>query len=291
MNPYIRSRAVAPKAAPLLLAALLIGGCAPAPTIPDEAQAARAELARLQSDPVLAPLVPQALTEAEAAVQLAEQDAANDVTAHRVYLARRQIEIARALAEARHAEQEREVLVAQREQARLDARTREADAARTDASVARMEADAARQAAAAAQEQAVSLQREIEAMHAQQTERGLVLTLGDVLFETGKAELKPGAVLDLDRLTDFLRKYPERTALIEGHTDSVGSAEYNQALSQRRADAVRGYLLRRGIETSRVTTSGLGESAPVASNDTDAGRQQNRRVQIIISDTGAGPAM
>jgi outer membrane protein OmpA-like peptidoglycan-associated protein len=247
--------------------------CAPTPEVPDEVIATRAELARLQADASIAPLVSRELADAEAAVQLAEQEAEAGMTAHRVYLAQREIEIARATGEARLAEQEREALVSEREKARLQARTREADAAR-------MEADAARSAAAAAQQ-------EIAALNAQQTERGLVLTLGDVLFETGKADLKAGAVLDLDRLVDFLGRYPERTALVEGHTDSVGGDAFNRSLSQSRAEAVRGYLVRRGVPASRVVATGMGESAPVASNNNEAGRQQNRRVEIIISNGGA----
>jgi outer membrane protein OmpA-like peptidoglycan-associated protein len=260
--------------------AALLAACAQTPETPIEVAATRAELSQLQADAALAPLVAQELTEAEAAVQLAEQDADAALTAHRVYLAQREIEIARAVGEARLAEQERQALVDEREQARLQARTREAESAR-------MEADAARMAAASAQQQAVQLQQEIAALHAQETERGLVLTLGDVLFETGRAELKPGAVLDLDRLVDFLDKYPQRTALVEGHTDSVGGEDYNRHLSQSRADAVRAYLVRQGVPASRITASGMGESAPVASNNTEAGRQQNRRVEIVISEHGS----
>jgi outer membrane protein OmpA-like peptidoglycan-associated protein len=277
MNPIARMPGI-------WLACLCLAACAPSPEMPDEVAATRAELARLQADATLAPLVPEALTEAETAVQLAEQGDEPELTAHRVYLAQRRIATARALAEARQAEQEREALVAQRERAQLDARTREAEAARTEATVARMEADAARAAAVEARNRAVSLQEEIEAMNARQTERGLVLTLGDVLFETGNAELKPGAVLDLDRLAGFLQRYPERRAVIEGHTDSVGGEDYNQGLSQRRAEAVRAYLLRKGVAAARVTATGMGESAPVASNDNAAGRQQNRRVEIIVDD-------
>jgi outer membrane protein OmpA-like peptidoglycan-associated protein len=275
--------------------ALWLAACAPSPEIPDEVVAVRAELARLQADPTLAPLVAEALTDAETAVQLAEQRDEPELTGHRVYLAQRRIATARALAEARLAEQERETLVAQREQAQLDARTREAEAAKGEAMAARMDADAARAAAAAAQQQAVTLQQEIAAMHARQTDRGLVLTLGDVLFATGKAELKPGAVLDLDRLADFLRRYPERTAVVEGHTDSVGGEDYNQGLSQRRAEAVRAYLLRMGVDAARITATGMGESAPVAPNESAAGRQQNRRVEIIVTDgadsAGSAPTL
>jgi outer membrane protein OmpA-like peptidoglycan-associated protein len=263
-----------------LVGAWLVTGCVSTPEVPQEVVATRAELTKLQSDPVLAPLAAETLTDAEAAVQLAEQEAEAEVTAHRVYVAQRKIDIARAVAETRHAEQERKALVAERERSRLNARTREADSAR-------MEADTARAAAASAEAQAVQLQEAIDAMHARETDRGLVLSLGDVLFETGKAELKPGAVLDLDHLVDFMQRYTDRTAIVEGHTDSVGAEDYNEGLSQRRAEAVRAYLLSQGVSPSRISASGMGESAPVATNSTEAGRQQNRRVEIVISN-GSG---
>ena len=259
------------------IVAWALSACAPTPVVPEGAVQARAELARLQADAKLAPLAQQALSEAEAAVQLAEQtDAEPEVAAHRVYLAQRKVEMARALGEARYAEQERSALTAQLDRARLEAREREAAAARSDASAARMEADTARM-------QAAAMQAELDAMKARPTDRGLVLTLGDVLFETGKADLKAGAVAELDELAKFLAKYPERTVVIEGHTDSVGSEDFNVGLSQRRAESVRSYLMRQGVDRSRVATEGMGESVPVASNETAGGRQQNRRVEIIVS--------
>ncbi len=113
-----------------------------------------------------------------------------------------------------------------------------------------------------------------------------MLTLGDVLFATGRATLMPGGLQTVDRLANFLQKYPDRNVLIEGHTDSVGRAEYNMGLSQRRADAVRKALMDRGIGAERITTKGYGESYPVASNKTAAGRQENRRVEVVVLNPG-----
>ena len=155
---------------------------------------------------------------------------------------------------------------------------------------ARAEAAAAKMVAADAQQQAAELQREIDALNARPTDRGLVLTLGDVLFESGRSDLKPGSVMNLDQLAAFLQKYPDRSVVVEGHTDSMGGEDYNLDLSQRRADAVKAYLLRRGIDPSRITSTGLGEAAPVASNATDAGRLQNRRVEIVISNPAVAAA-
>jgi OOP family OmpA-OmpF porin len=133
------------------------------------------------------------------------------------------------------------------------------------------------------------LEKELEELRAQKTERGSVLTLGDILFETDKAELLPGAMRTIDKLAEFLRNHPERNIIIEGHTDNTGSATYNLGLSQRRADGVRGVLLERGINSERIVTKGYGQEFPVATNSTSAGRQQNRRVEIIILDEGVSP--
>lgn len=275
-HAYLSARCAA-----LAVVALGLASCAPTPVAPEGVAQARAELSRLQSDAQLAPLAPEAIRDAEVAVQLAEQvDVEPELGAHRVYIAQRKVEIARAVAEGRRADQERSSLTAQLDRARLDAREREAD-------TARMEADTARMAAASAQQQVAILQHEIDAMHARATDRGLVLTLGDVLFETGKADLKAGDVADLDQLATFLGKYSDRSVVIEGHTDSVGSEDYNSSLSERRAGSVRGYLLKRGVDASRITTQGMGESTPVATNDSAGGRQQNRRVEIIVSNPPA----
>ena len=126
------------------------------------------------------------------------------------------------------------------------------------------------------------MQRQIDALQAKATDRGIVLTLGDVLFTSGRADLKAGAESNLDRLVTFLSQNPDRKVEIEGHTDNVGSDDYNQGLSQRRADSVRSFLMQQGINSVRIVASGKGEQRPVADNDSEGGRQQNRRVEVII---------
>jgi len=121
----------------------------------------------------------------------------------------------------------------------------------------------------------------------QQTTRGTVIPIPGTLFETGRAELKPGAMRELASVADTLRREPDRMVVIEGHTDNAGSAETNERLSQERADAVREYLIAQGINGDRIQARGLGSSFPVASNTTAAGRQQNRRVDVIIQPPGA----
>jgi outer membrane protein OmpA-like peptidoglycan-associated protein len=147
---------------------------------------------------------------------------------------------------------------------------------------ANSEVQAANSARDQATEESARLQAEVEQLKATQTPRGLVLTLGDVLFNTGRAELNPGAGRKLDQLAQFLNQHPERRIEIDGFTDSVGPDDYNQDLSQRRADAVKAALLSRGIDASRITTQGYGKSFPVATNNDSGGRQLNRRVEVVI---------
>jgi outer membrane protein OmpA-like peptidoglycan-associated protein len=280
------------------VAAALFVSCASVPKHPAGSEQVRAKLTALQREPTLANRAPVALKDAEGAVVVAEMTQKDLVlAAHRVYIADRKVDTARALAQTKFAEEERTALNEQSEKARLDSRTREADVAKNAALVARAEtaeqkvaadsarkdADAALVAANASQQQAAELQRQLEILQARPTDRGLVLTLGDTLFATGKAEIKSGATANLDKLTTFLNEYPERTAAIEGYTDSMGSDEMNQSLSERRADAVKNYLVRQGVGAARLTSSGRGESSPVAENESAAGRQQNRRVEVVIS--------
>jgi len=284
------------------VASALLSACATAPVQPDGASRARYKLTQLQSDANLATRAPAATKEADAAVRIAEQpEIDKDLAAYRVYLADRKVEIARAQAETSFAEDQRVQLSAQREKARLDSRTREADAAKGQVAAARAEgaeqkiaadqargeADAAHAAAASSGQQAAELQRQIDELQAKSTDRGLVVTLGDVLFMTGRADLQAGSVGNLGRLVTFLNKYPDRTVAIEGYTDSVGSEDYNQRLSERRADSVKSYLAGQGIGSIRLSASGKGESDPVAANDSASGRQQNRRVEVIISNPPA----
>jgi outer membrane protein OmpA-like peptidoglycan-associated protein len=158
-----------------------------------------------------------------------------------------------------------------------------ADAARVQVATAR----AAHGVAANSQQKAGELQRQLDLLHAKPADRGLVLTLGDVLFTSGRADLKPGAMGNLKKLVYFLDKNPDRRAAIHGYTDGVGSEGYNQGLSERRANSVMAYLAAHGIDSTRLSASGMGRSDPIAGDDSGAGRQQNRRVEVIISNPPA----
>src|ERR1700690_1972383 len=251
----------------IAVASILLAACAAAPVKPSGAEEARAKLTQLQADPNLANEAPAAIAEAERAVQAAELPQTDrDLGLYRVYIADRKVDIAKAQAQTRYFEDQRAALEAQRQSARLDARTREADsatdqmrlaraddaaqklvaaqaqleadAATADANQARNDADAANisavVAAQQAAQQAADLQLQIDTLNARVTERGLVLTLGDVLFTTGRADLQAGATNHLDKLVAFLNRYPSREVSIEGYTDSVGSLAYNQGLSEPR---------------------------------------------------------
>jgi outer membrane protein OmpA-like peptidoglycan-associated protein len=183
----------------------------------------------------------------------------------------------------------------ERDQIMLAARTREVQNARQSAENSQVVAAVAlaqRDQAAAQRDQATQetarIQAELEALKATPTPRGLVMTLGgDVLFDTGRSELKSGAARRLDQLAQFLVAHPERRVQIDGFTDSVGTDAYNEDLSQRRADAVKSALLSRGVDAARIGTEGYGKSYPVANNNDSGGRQLNRRVEVVIGNTGS----
>lgn len=126
---------------------------------------------------------------------------------------------------------------------------------------------------------------ELKKLQATNSDRGMVLTLGDVLFDTGESSLKPAAQNNLLDVAAFLQKYPDRKLTIEGHTDNTGDEEYNMNLSAERALAVKSMLALQGVDSSRISAQGLGESSPMASNDSAAGRQRNRRVDLIFTES------
>ena len=165
-----------------------------------------------------------------------------------------------------------------------EASQRQAGAEREAANVALLNAQDARAQTEEAQRRSLQLEAQLRDMEAKKTDRGMVVTLGDVLFDTNEAQLKSGGMRNVQKLADFFRQYPQRNVMIEGFTDSTGSDGHNQQLSDRRADSVRTALLGMGMDSQRITWRGYGESFPVAGNDTAAGRQMNRRVEVVVSD-------
>ena len=210
---------------------------------------------------------------------------------HLAYLTQKQVAIAQETAKRKAAEADVSAAGAERNKIRLSARTREAENAQFNAEMSQQEAERSQQQAQMYQQQAQSaemradaLKSQLSALNAKKSERGLIVTLGDVLFDTNRAQLKSGGVRAVQKLADVLKQYPQRNIVIEGFTDSVGSDSHNQELSERRANAVRDTLMNMGVDSTRITTRGYGEGFPVAGNDNEAGRQMNRRVDVVISD-------
>jgi len=228
----------------------------------------------------------------EAAARAREAEQARSMallTAEEAERAKKEAEQARLLASAESAEKEK----ANREAAM---KAQEAEKARMQAEARAREAERARMEAAAKAEEAEKAKAEVDELLSQlsdlkatQTERGIVLTMGDVLFAFDKATLSLQAFRNVDKLAVFLKKHPNRSVLIEGYTDNVGSDAYNLDLSEKRADAVKNALVAKGVGEERITTKGYGKKYPVASNNTSDGRQLNRRVEVVVLNEGVKP--
>jgi len=284
-----------------LLAMATLAGCA---SVPENSllNEARNDYRAAQNNPQVINLAPNELKQAGDALAKAndasikKEDAA--VVTHLAYLAKQRAAIAQEAAKQKEAEMAVTNAAAERSTIRLEARAAEVSKAQQSAAESQRQAEASQQQAVTSQQQSEmsqqqardaemrtsQLETQLKELNAKKTERGLVITLGDVLFDTNKAQLKSGSTRSLQKLADFLKQYPQRKARIEGYTDSTGGADYNQGLSDRRAKAVRTSLVDMGISNDRIATQGYGEESPVASNDNAAGRQLNRRVEIVLSD-------
>jgi outer membrane protein OmpA-like peptidoglycan-associated protein len=272
--------------------ALAMAGCASTPQPNEALESARRVVQAAEADPNAAKYA--AVDVQTAKSDLAVADAAftrrdEPSIAQPAYMASQNARLAQlrgaakaddARVAAGQAERDSIVLAARNNQ--VDSANRAANAANRAKDEANRATDDAKIARDQATENATRLQAEVDALKAKPTDRGLVLTLGDVLFETGSATLSSGAGRNLDRLVQFLTDHPERLVQIDGFTDSVGTDSFNQDLSQHRADAVRYQLVSRGISSTRIATQGYGKAYPVASNSESGGRQLNRRVEVVI---------
>lgn len=262
---------------------------------------ARSEYETARNNPQTVSLAARELQEADTALQRANRaEADRESTAtvnHLAYLAHQRATIAQEIGRQKAFEQNVSEASAARDRIQLEARTREADMARQNAAAAQAQARAAQEQtrnaelrtqnaelrSQDAELRSQDLQTQVKNLNAQATARGLVVTFSEVLFTSGRAELKPGSARNIDKLVAFLQSYPQRTVLIEGFTDSTGEENYNLDLSQQRSASVRNALVSKGVNPSRVATRGYGESYPVADNTSPTGRQLNRRVEIILS--------
>jgi outer membrane protein OmpA-like peptidoglycan-associated protein len=236
----------------------VLAACSSTPERIEELETARAVVSQVEASPRAGAAAAQ-ISAARQALDRANELAANgedlDEIQYQAQVATLNAQIANEKILTAQAKDDIEKGNVERQQVLLEARNREAD----------------------------RLRQQMKDLQAQQTDRGMVLTLGDVLFDTGKATLKTGAYGTIDRLADVLKESPTRKVVIEGHTDSTGSEETNAMLSQQRAASVQAALMERGVSGSQIATVGKGESAPIASNDDAAGRQRNRRVELIVS--------
>ena len=238
------------------LLALSIGlvACATQPN--PNLESARTNFSALQSDPQSSKVAALETKDAQDWLNKADKafmDKENDKTVDQLaYLTNQRIEVAKQTIALRSAEANLKNAAAQRAQARLDAR---------DAQIKKLQ----------------------ESLNAKQTDRGTLVTFGDVLFDFNKAELKSNAYPNITKLAQFLQENPDRKVIVEGYTDSVGSANYNQTLSERRANSVRMALVRAGVDPARIVSQGYGKEYPIADNSSNSGRAQNRRVEVTIS--------
>lgn len=301
--------------------ALLAAGCATTQDNTELLQA-RSAYKQAVNNPQVKENAPVVLHEAEQLLHRAEQEDNEKAVSHYAYLSKKKTELAESLSEFKAAEKEISRLSSEREQYLAELRQREAEQARQKAREAQQSEEATRQryeqliekeeqskmaeqrrlleeqktamqeqqttmeqerlAAQLAQAETERLKNELADLKAKQTDRGILLTLGNVLFETDQYTLKPGAERILSQLAATLQSHADQKVIIEGHTDSSGSDAYNKLLSKNRAESVGRFLRERGISADRIAIRGHGEIYPVTTNQTAAGRQQNRRVEIIL---------
>jgi outer membrane protein OmpA-like peptidoglycan-associated protein len=290
---------------PVLLAvAMLIAACGSVPRSTGLLDETRVEYGAAQRNPAVARYAPvemkqagEAMAEANAASTRADSAEKIDKLA---YLAKQKIALTQEAAKQKSAEADVASAGKERDQIRLDQRTAEADKAKANAEQSKASAQAAKSDTAEAQRKteeaqrktqeaqahAAQLQAQLADLAAKKTERGMVITLGDVLFGVDVATLNPDGMRTAQKLADVLQQNPLRTVMVEGYTDNTGTASHNQDLSERRAGSVRTALQGMGVTGTRVVTRGYGQANPVAPNDTAQNRQLNRRVEIVLSDDG-----
>jgi outer membrane protein OmpA-like peptidoglycan-associated protein len=296
----------------IFASAVLLAACSTVPTTTATLDEARADYVAASNNPQVSSYAPLEFRQASEALDRANQAAAKreslDTIDRLAYVAKQRIATAQEVARAKTAEAEIANAGRQRDRVQLEARTAEAERARRDAAAANAQIAGANAQAAAAQQQAQDAQAQaaaaqqqaaqmaersarLEAMlvelHAQKTERGMVVTIGDVLFALDRAELNANGMATVRKLAEVMMQNPDRTVLVEGFTDSTGSSSHNQQLSERRAQAVAQALTSLGVPRERVAMRGYGEAYPVAANDSAANRQLNRRVEIVLSNEGA----
>lgn len=289
----------------ILASAVMLAACSTVPTTTSSLDMARSDFIAANNNPQVSTYAPLEFKLASDALDQANAAAAKreslDTIDRLAYIAKQKIATAQQVASQKAAEADIANSGRQRDRLRLEARTAEADRAKMDADRAKMDAQSAQAQAEAAQRSAMNAEaqtREAQArtaqleaqmadLQAKKTERGMIITIGDVLFATNQATLTPDGMNTVRKLADVLNQNPNRTVLVEGFTDSTGTAAHNQELSERRAASVAAALTGLGIARERVAMRGYGPAYPVAGNDSASNRQLNRRVEIVLSNEGA----
>jgi outer membrane protein OmpA-like peptidoglycan-associated protein len=284
---------------------VMFAACSTTPTTTSQLDQARGDFIAAQSNPTVAASAPLEFKAASEALDRANAAAAKKESLDEIdklaYIAKQKIATAQEVAKGKQAEADVANAARQRDEIRLQARTAEAnnarvaaDRARTQAEQAKADADAARAQADAASTSArdeaaknSALQQQLADLQAKQTERGIIITLSDVLFQVDRAELSAEGMRTAQKVADVLMQEPQSVVQVEGFTDSTGTSSHNLDLSQRRAESVRNALIGLGVPSAKVGTRGYGEAYPVASNSDAGSRQLNRRVEIVLSQNGA----
>ena len=292
----------------ILAGAVLLTACSTMPASTPTLDQARGAFAAANSNPQVSTYAPLEFKLASDALEQANAAAVKRQSLDKIdqlaYLAKQKIAIAQQVASQKAAEADIANSGQARERLQLEARTNEANRAKMDADRARMDAQAAQSQANDAQRAAsnaeaqtreaqarfAQLEAQMADLQAKKTERGMIITIGDVLFGTDQARLTPNGMNTVQKLADVLTQNPSRTVLVEGFTDSTGSAAHNQDLSERRAASVATALTGMSIPRERVAMRGYGQSYPAAGNDSASARQLNRRVEIVLSNEGAAIA-
>jgi len=270
---------------------IVMAACSTVPTNTAMLDQARGDFMAAQSNPAVAANAPLEFKSATDALDKANAASAHGDSISEVdklaYVAKQRIATAQEVARAKQAENQVAQAERQRDQIQLQQRTQEAQAARQQADQAKMQAASAEQQARDEQARAAALAAQLADLQAKQTDRGLVITFSDVLFNVDRAELSADGMRVAQKLADILNQDPQGIVLVEGFTDSTGTPAHNLELSQRRAESVRNALIGMGISDRRIATRGYGQAYPVASNSTASDRQLNRRVEIVLSQNGA----
>jgi len=244
---------------------ILLSACGGAPKQLDALESARTAYKSASANELVVKHAASELDEARMALANADRihkkDGKQGHTEHYAYVASKKVKIAELIAQRKEDDARLSTMNLERQRVQLDARSKEVDQAR---------------------DEALAMQRQLEEMQAQVTERGIVATLGDVLFDIGEASLKASSAANIDKIASFMKSYSDRSAIVEGHTDNMGDDDFNLDLARERAFSVRAALVARGVDRSRITINSRGEAAPVADNNTAAGRQKNRRVEVIF---------